>query len=140
MKKFLLALCLSLPTPALAEPIAYPGNAWVNVVGPHVGGEEEGNWIISGKVQQGADWVDLDGWRLQTFVAVTASTDTKRFEWNDRLVPAVGASIRKNTKVGQFEFGTQLVHETHFGKRYVMEGRKATGVQVFANYWAGWGQ
>jgi hypothetical protein len=140
MKKILLALCLALPTPALAEPIAYPGFAWVNVVGPHVGGEEDGNWVITGRVQQGADWVDIDGWRLQTFVAVTASTDTKKFEWNDRLIPAIGASIRKDTKIGQFEIGTQLVHESRFGRRQVGVGRETTGIQVFANYWAGWGR
>lgn len=140
MRKIILALLAALPTPALAEPIAYPGSAWVNVTGPHVGGEEHGNWIISGKVQQGADWIDMDGWRLQTFVSVAASADTKKFEWNNRFVPAVGVSIRKNTKVGLFEVGAQVVHETHFGKYYVMENRNSTGVQVFANYWKGWGQ
>ena len=51
MNKLLLALVALLPTPALAEPIAYPGSAWVSVTGPHNGVGEDGNWIASGKVQ-----------------------------------------------------------------------------------------
>lgn len=140
MKKIILALALMAPTAAMAEPVAYPGQAWVNVTGPHVGGEEEGNWIATGKIQQGVDWTELNGWRLNTAVSVTASIDTKGFEWNNRLMPAVSASVRKNTEAGQFELGVQLVHEKHFGKKYVTEKREATGVQLFANYWVGWGQ
>lgn len=140
MKKIVLALALALPTPALAEPIAYPGVAWVNVTGPHVGGEEEGNWIASGKIQQGIDWTEINGWRLNTAVSVTGSKDTKGYEWNNRVAPALSASVRKNTEAGQFEVGVQLVHEKHFGSKYVTEKREATGVQIFANYWVGWGQ
>jgi hypothetical protein len=141
MKKLLLAALIAIPTPALAEPVAYPGFAWVNVTGPEVGGEEQGNWITSGKVQQGVDWVDLNGWRLNTAVSVTASVDTKGYDWNNRIAPAVSASVRKNTEAGLFEVGVQVVHERHFGSRYVLkDSRETTGVQLFANYWVGWGQ
>jgi hypothetical protein len=141
MKKILLAIALTASTPALAEPVAYPGYAWVNVTGPAVGGEEQGNWVATSKVQQGVDWADLDGWRLNTAVSVSASVDTKGYEWNNKITPAVSASVRKNTKAGLFEVGVQLVHERHFGSRYVVrDNREATGVQVFANYWVGWGQ
>lgn len=140
MKKLLIVLAALLPTPALAEPLAYPGVAWVNVTGPHVGTGEKGNWVISGKVQQGVDWAELDGWRLNTSVSVSASKDTKGYEWNNKVTPAVSASVRKTTDVGLLEVGVQYVSETHFGKKYIMDHRTAQGVQVFANYWVGWGQ
>lgn len=141
MKKILLALALIAPSAAMAEPIAYPGSAWANVTGPGLSGEEQGNWVVSGKIQQGADWIDVNGWKLGTAVSVMGSMDTKGFEWNNKVVPALSASVRKNTSAGQFELGVQLVHEKRFGKLYVIPGsREATGVQMFANYWVGWGR
>jgi hypothetical protein len=139
MKKLLIALAALLPTPALAEPLAYPGTAWVNVTGPHVG-DEAGNWIVSGKIQQGVDWTELDGWRLNTAVSVSASKDTKGYEWNNRITPAISASVRKNSTAGQFEVGVQVISETNFGSKYVTPDRTSQGVQFFANYWVGWGR
>lgn len=140
MKKLLIVLATLISTPAMAEPVAYPGHAWVNVTGPTLSGEEKGNWIVTGKIQQGVDWVELDGWRLNTAVSVSGSKDTKGFEWNNKIIPALSASARKNTEAGQFELGVQVVHERRFGDRYVTTNREATGVQLFANYWVGWGQ
>ena len=108
MKKMLLALLALIPTPALAEPLAYPGTAWVNVTGPHAGAGEDGNWLASGKVQQGIDWTEINGWRLNTAVSVTATVDTKGFDWNNRVAPAVSASVRKTSESSVFEVGVQL--------------------------------
>lgn len=140
MKKVLLVLLALLPAPALAEPIAYPGTAWVNVTGPHAGGGEDGNWIASSKVQQGIDWTEINGWRLNTAVSVTTAIDTKGYEWNNRVAPAISASVRKTTDVSVFEVGVQVVNETHFGKLYKMPDRNSNSLQVFANYWVGWGR
>jgi hypothetical protein len=140
MKKLLIVLAALLPTPALAEPLAYPGVAWVNVTGPHVSNGEKGNWVVSGKVQQGVDWAEVEGWRLNTSVSVAASKDTKGYDWNNKITPAISASVRKNSDAGLFEVGVQFVSETRFGSKYVTEPRSAQGVQVFANYWVGWGQ
>lgn len=139
MKRLLVALAL-LSTPAQAEPLAYPGTAWVNITGPHSGGGEDGNWIAASKVQQGIDWTEVNGWRLNTAVSVTASTDTKGFDWNNRVAPAVSASVRKTAESSVFEVGVQIVNETHFGRLYKMPDSNSTSVQVFANYWIGWGR
>ena len=140
MKKLLAVLLLALPTPALAEPLAYPGTAWVSITGPHRGGGEDGNWIVSGKIQQGVDWTEVDGWRLQTFVSVSSTTDTKGFDWNNKVTPAVGASLRKHIASSVLELGVQYNNETHFGSVYKMPDRSTNGVQVYANYWTSWGR
>lgn len=140
MKKCLMAIGLAIATPAAAEPLAYPGTAWVNITGPHSGGGEDGNWIATSKVQQGIDWTEIGGWRLNTAVSVTTSVDTKGFDWNNRTAPAVSASVRKTTESSVFEVGVQVVNETHFGKLYKMPDRNSTSMQVFANYWVGWGK
>lgn len=140
MGKIMLALLALIATPAYAEPIAYPGTAWINITGPHSGGGEDGNWIASGKIQQGVDWVEVNGWRLNTAVSVTASKDTQGFDWNNRIAPAASASVRKSTDSSVFEIGVQVVNETHYGKVYKMPDSNSTSVQVFANYWVGWGR
>lgn len=140
MKKYLLALSVAVATPAAAEPLAYPGTAWVNVTGPHAGAGEDGNWTVTSKVQQGVDWTEVNGWRLNTAVSVSTMVDTKGFDWNNRVAPAISASVRKTTESSVFEFGVQVVNETHFGRVYKMNDRSSTNVQVFANYWVGWGR
>jgi len=139
MKKLLLAALMLTPTAALAEPLAYPGSAWVNVTGPGVGAES-GNWVTSGKIQQGIDWTDIGGWKLNTAVAVAGTVDTKGYDWNNKVVPSVSAALRKDMNGAMFEVGVQVVHEERFGRVYVADKRSATGFQAFANYWVGWGR
>lgn len=141
MKKLLMAVALLLPAPALAEPLAYPGTAWVNVSGPHYDIDgDKGNWITSAKVQQGVDWAELEGWRLQTFVSVEANMDTNGYDWNNSVAPAVGASVRKTGAKSVFEVGVQYTSETNFGKLYKSPDRTSQTFQVFANYWVEWGR
>lgn len=140
MKRIILALMALMASPAYAEPIAYPGTAWVNVTGPHAGGGEDGNWITTGKVQQGVDWAEVNGWRLNTAASVTASMDTKGFSWNNRVTPAFSASVRKITDSSVLEVGVQVANETHFGTRYRLPDSNSSSIQVFASYWVGWGR
>jgi hypothetical protein len=140
MKKFILGfLALIAPTSAYAES-DFPGSAWVNVTGPHVGGGEKGNWVITAKANQDAVLTEVSDWKLSSFVSVSLSTDSKGYEWNNRVTPAVGMKITRDVPGGIFDIGVQYAHETHFGKLYKMPDRSSGGIQVSVNYWTGWGR
>ena len=141
MKKYILAALLALtPSTAYAQEGKFPGSAWFNITGPHIGGEEAGNWILTANVTQAATVAEVDKWKLQPYVSVSLSKDTKGYEWNDKITPAVGVRATKNIGPGVFSAGVQAVHESHFGKFYRNGQRSASGVQVVISYWVGWGR
>lgn len=141
MKKYILAALLALaPNVAYAQDGQFPGSAWFNITGPHIGGEEKGNWILSGNATQSAILKDIDGWKLNTYVSVNFSKDTKGYEWNNKITPAVGIGVAKYVGNGVLNVGVQAVNETHYGKLYKNGDRSATGMQVGISYWVGWGR
>lgn len=141
MKKYILALTAILaPSVAYAEESNFPGSAWVNVTGPHVGGGEKGNWVVSGKINQDAVLTKLSDWKLSAFAGVGFSVDTKGYEWNNKVTPFTGVKLTKDIAGGMFDIGVQYAHEKHFGKVYVMPERSQGGLQVTVNYWTGWGR
>lgn len=141
MKKYVLGLvALLTPSIAYAEESNFPGSAWINITGPHVGGGEKGNWVLTAKANQDAVLTEVSDWKLSAFVSVGISTDTKGYEWNNKVTPATGIKLTKEIGSGIFDVGVQYAHETHFGKLYKMPERDAGGFQVTVNYWTGWGR
>ena len=141
MIKYLFALAAILtPSLAYAEESNFPGSAWVNITGPHTGGEESGNWVITGKINQDAVLTEVSDWKLSAYANVAFSTDTKGFEWNNRITPATGLKLSRDMLGGSFDIGVQYAHETHFGRIYKRDERSQGGVQVTVNYWTGWGR
>lgn len=142
MKKYLLAgvLGLALPTAAHAEEGKFPGSVWFNITGPYVSGEEKGNWILSGGVNQDAVLTEVANWKLSATAGVAFSKDTKGFEWNNKVVPSVGIKASRQVLGGAFDVTVQYAHERRFGTLYKTADRSDGGVQVTINYWAGWGR
>jgi hypothetical protein len=141
MKKYLLGLiALLIPSAALAQESNFPGSAWINITGPHIGGGETGNWILTAKANQDAVIADLSGWDLSTYVSVGFVKDTKGYEWNNKFTPATGIKLTKQLNNGVFDIGIQYAYESHYGKIYRMPDRNSGGFQVSINYWVGWGR
>ena len=141
MKKYILGLLvLLIPSIAHAEEGKFPGSAWVNVTGPHVGGEEDGNWILSSKAIQEVVVSDINTWKLSAYTSVSFSIDTMGYEWNNKVTPAIGLQISKEIGPGILTVGVQQTRETHFGKLYKSSPRSTSGTQVLINYWIGWGR
>lgn len=141
MTKYILALlALTISSTAYAGDKNLPGSAWGNITGPHVGGEEDGNWVFTGNITQAATIAEVNQWKLQPYMAVSFSKDTKGYEWNNKVTPAVGLAITKNIGPGVMTAGIQAVHESHFGKIYRSDDRSTTGLQVAVSYWVGWGR
>lgn len=141
MKKYVLCLlALTLPTAAYAEEGNFPGNAWVNVTGPLVAGEEKGNWVVTGRVTQDAVLSEVSDWKLSATSSVGFSKDTKGFEWNNRFIPSVGVKASTEAAGGYFDVNVQYVYERRFGTQYVTNDREDSGVQVSVNYWTSWGR
>lgn len=140
MKKYMLAI-LALLTPNYAHAESnFPGSAWINITGPHVGGGESGNWVLTAKANQDAVLTEVSDWKLSAYTSVGFVKDTKGYEWNNKVVPAVGVKATTNVPGGIFDIGVQYAHETHFGKVYKMPDRSSGGFQVSVNYWTGWGR
>jgi hypothetical protein len=147
MKKILLTLALfTASTPAMAEPLAYPGDAWVNLASPtttNKNNPEAGNWTLQGKITQGVDWVTFgedDDWTLNTYATVGFSLDTKGMDYNNRVTPGVGVKVRKQIKNGVFDIGVQVINETRFGNKYIIPDRSSNAIQGYVSFWSGWGK
>lgn len=141
MKKYILALlALLTPSVAHAQEDRFPGSAWFNITGPHVGGEEAGNWVMTGNATQNVVLAELNSWKLNTYVSVGFSKDTEGYEWNNKIIPGVGLGVTKDIGPGVMSIGVQAIHEEHFGKIYKTRDRSASGVQVAISYWIGWGR
>jgi hypothetical protein len=142
MKKYILGSLLALVVPATAhaEDKNFPGSAWVNVTGPHVSGEEKGNWVLSGRIEQDAVLTEVADWKLAATTGIGFSTDTKGFEWNNKIVPSVGVKATREAFGGVMNVTVQYAYERRFGKLYKTDDRSDGGVQVVVNYWTGWGR
>ena len=140
MKKYMLAIVALLTPNYVHAESNFPGSAWINITGPHVGGGESGNWVLTAKANQDAVLTEVSDWKLSAYGSVGFSKDTKGYEWNNKVVPAVGIKATKDVPGGIFDIGLQYAHETHFGKVYKMPERSSGGLQLSVNYWTGWGR
>jgi hypothetical protein len=145
MKKILIAALCLLSTPAMAEPLAYPGSAWGVLTTPSSGNKgtpEEGNWVYTGKITQGVDWDRFgkdDTWVLNTYASVGYSVDTKKLDYNNKVSPAVGVKVSKLLPNGVVDIGTQLVVDKYFLSNGIKRNEDV-GVQAYVSYWFGWGR
>lgn len=147
MKKILLTVALfASSTPAMAEPLAYPGSAWVTVSSPTTASKdspESGNWTLQGKVTQGIDWLTFgknNDWSLNTYATVGFSLDTKGMDYNNKVTPGVGVKVSKQIKNGVLDIGVQAIHETRFGNKYIIPDRSSSAIQGYVSLWSGWGK
>ncbi len=141
MKKYMLvALAMLTPSYAYAEEGNFPGTLWVNVTGPYHGNQENGNWVVSGKVTQDAVITDISDWKLSATTSIGFSKDTKGFDWNNKVVPSAGLKLSTIKNNNYFDIIVQYAHEQSLGKLTNGSQRSAGGVQVSVNYWTGWGR
>lgn len=140
MKKYVAALLLGLSTPAIAEGVTYPGYTWVNVTGPHVGGEEAGNWVISGTVYQGVDVGYVGSWKLEPYASVNYSADTKKKIWNNYVDSKIGVRFFKPVGPGMLDLRAYVVNSTHLTRDNYSKTSSDTGPQFSVGYWVGWGR
>lgn len=145
MRNLLILLSL-VGTPAIAEPLAYPGSAWATISSPTTTDKdnpESDNWTLTGRVTQGVDWLtfgEKNDWTLNTYATIGFSLDTKGLDYNNRITPGIGVEITKPVKNGVFNIGIRAIHETRFGTEYKVPDRSSDTIQGYISYWSGWGK
>lgn len=148
MKKLLVAIMfwtvcssvLAQEQKAAFRPLGYPGYTWGSVVFPSsiIGGVEENNILLQGKIEQGVDWFKLGSNKnitLNTFVDVGYSLDNKQIAWNNKITPGIGLKLKHDVFSVRFEYGIRYGYEQRWHDPINKSG---TGVQVFVNWSAGW--
>lgn len=121
--------------------IAYPGYAWGNIQYPNSIIKDTAdyqNMVYQGKVEQGAVWFnfgDTKQFRLNTFVDLNYTVDTRGLVYNNKVLPGIGVKIQQQwaEKVVS-EYGVKLVYED----QWKQGGGTGWGAQAFVNYWGGW--
>jgi len=160
-KKILIAAVAVLSTSLAAAgdyagPIGYPGQTWGYLTFPSSAyneGIEKNNWIYQGKLTQGVDWLAFgvdDQWVFDTYASVGLSVDRLGIQYNNKVVPAIGARMTRKFSKGSIDFGVEGLYEKHFGKRDSSgnlwsvnptspeRGASGYGVQGYISYWFGW--
>jgi hypothetical protein len=136
MKKVLCVLTLATACATVgAQPIGYPGSTWSVLMFPaSATGAEKNNVLLQGKVEQGIDWVRFaDVWKLNTYASVSYSADTVGLNYNNKVVPALGAKVTRAFDHGTLDLGVQVFQERRWKDQV-----SSTGVQAYASYWFGW--
>lgn len=135
MKSFAAMAFLAAAVSAQAEPIAYPGSTWGAVVFPSSGTTtEKDNTLFQGKVEQGIDWFRFaDNWKFNTYANVSYSLDNRGYDYNNKVVPAIGVKATREFSNGTFDVGAQLVHE----RRWKSDS-EGDALQAYASWWFGW--
>lgn len=121
---------------AQAEPLAYPGSTWGQLIYPAgLSEEEKTNTLLSGRVEQGVDWFRFgdDKWKFNTYVAIGYSVDNKGLAYNNKITPALGMRATRVFTGGALDFGLQAIHERRW-----KDNQDNSGVQVYASWWFGW--
>lgn len=147
MKMFVILAALSVTATATAEPLGYPGSTWGVLTFPSSvinGTPEDDNWLYQGRVVQGVDWFKFgseEDWLFNTYGAFGFSVDRNQLDYNNKLVPAVGAKVSRYFDNGVVDFGVEGVYERHFGDvepAATNPDRDGFGVQAYVSYWFGW--
>lgn len=120
------------------KPLAYPGSSWGTLTWPSgvKGTGEEHNAVLTGKVEQGIDWLkfgDGNRWTLNTYGSLGYSADHEGLDWNNKVVPAIGVKVSRAYEKGVVDIGVQA-----FRERRWKSDQDGNGVQVYASYWFGW--
>lgn len=124
-----------------ADPIAYPGYTWgsLSYTPSGIDQVEDNNIMFQGVLNQGIDWMKInDNWTFNTYAQVSVNTDRNGLDYNNKIVPSVGAKLSKGYENGVVDFGVEMFHEQRFGDLYKSTNRTDTGIKVYANYWFGW--
>lgn len=127
---------IGIAQPASAQPIAYPGSTWGQLIYPSgANDEEKNNALLSGRIEQGADWFRFgeDRWRFNTYVALGYSADSKGLFYNNKVTPAIGMKVSRAYEGGVLDLGLQAIHERRF-----KDNTENSAVQVYASWWFGW--
>ncbi len=131
----LLAAPLIAPPPAGAADRAYPGALYAEFRYPNAPAvEERDNRMLEATLEQGVDWTRLaDRLTFNTFAEMRYQVDAAGLDYNNRVVPGVGAKLKLRTRNGLIQSGVKGVYEYRYES-----GRSDTIVMGFVNCWFGW--
>lgn len=110
--------------------LKYPGSAWA-VVG-NVSPYEKGNIISLSHAEQGISFKGI----IEPYVSGTIGTDSKGYDWNNKLVGAVGVrAVQSIGKAGSVRVGAAYTSEKHTESNVTK-----SGVVYSADFYYGWGR
>ena len=114
-----------------------PGSAWLVMDG----GEspiEHNNGLVTAHFEQGRVIVQANKVNVELYVSSTASMDTQRLYWNNRVALQGGVKVNRTFSFkhaeGVASVGTAYAYEN----RYLAGGSSATAPGAFASDWFGW--
>lgn len=121
--------------PVLAQSIlATPGFTWGQLRAPSSRQEEEkNNEIVEGAINQGIDWLEVTkGVRLNSFVQLDFTRDTKKFDYNNKLKFAVGTQLN----IALWDWGSLAIGGKYEWDRRYVSDRTPKGAVGFLNWYA----
>jgi hypothetical protein len=131
----LLAGSIVIPTNSFALDLSFPGYSWAELRYPNSPIQEERtNFSAEGDFEQGIDWIRLnDHITVNTFAQFRYTVDTAGLDYNNRIVPAIGAQFKVKVGTGIVQVGLKAE------KEYRWKTDQSSGIVLgFANYWFGW--
>lgn len=96
--------------------------------------EERNNYVFEGSIEQGVDWGRFhQRYTINTFADLRFSVDKEKLDYNNRMVPGVGAKLKIAAGPGIVQIGVKGAYEDRF-----VTHRKDSFVYGFVNWWFGW--
>jgi len=111
---------------ASAQEVYYPGSVWSSngTLSPI----EKGNVLSMTHAEQGIAYKGAE-----LFGSLTAQADSKRYDWNNRLIEGVGVRFTQSIGSGMVRGTVAYLNE----KRYVVPSNTG-GVSLSVDCWFGW--
>jgi hypothetical protein len=96
--------------------------------------EERENYALEGTLEQGIDWIHLSPRLIfNSFAELHFNVDKAGLDYNNRLIPGVGAKFKVKVGSGIVQLGLKSVYEYRF------ESNRSNAIILgFVNCWFGW--
>lgn len=131
----LIGILLFVPADVSALGLHLPGSLYAEFRYPNSPAQEEReNYALEGTLEQGVDWIHLSPRLiLNTFAELHFNLDKVGLDYNNRVIPGVGAKVKVRVGSGIVQVGLKSVYEYRFES-----DRSNAMILGFVNGWFGW--
>ena len=129
-------VAIAMPTVVTAQPLSYPGSMWNTAqYGTGFKQADENNALFSGNIEQGIVWTNVGEWQLNTYAALSYSTDRDGYSWNNKAQPGIGIKLQRNIGASSIEVGLQASYAYRWKEE---KNKNASGLTLYVSTWNGW--
>lgn len=120
------------------DTVSLPGQFW-SATG-NIDPVEKGNVISETYFEQGATVWSTTGGKitLEPYVGLGVYFDTKGYDYNNKLMPAIGVKLNKHFGGSQLGSGVVTVGTAFVDEHRFAGGQCARWMTYYAQYWFGW--